>query len=87
MHRSTILVDYNRLIVNSNTQLTVKNSIKSIYLALYQLIKNLGFSPRWLDTNYSISLTIIEGTKNGVPLCLGWRRNQGQPPCQQVWEE
>jgi len=38
------------------------------------------FSQGSLDTNYSISLITIEGTRNCVPLGLGWWRNQEQQP-------
>jgi len=38
------------------------------------------FSQGLLDTNYSISLTIIEGIRKCVPLDLGWWMNQEQPP-------
>jgi len=45
-----------------------------------KLIKVLMFSQGLLDTNYSISLTIIEGIRKCVPLDLGWWMNQEQPP-------
>jgi len=35
-----------------------------------KVIKVLGFSQGSLDTNYSISLTIIEGIRNCVPFSL-----------------